>query len=38
MDGAERLREHVSPEGALRLLPGVFDTDGFYIALLERRD
>jgi 16S rRNA (cytosine967-C5)-methyltransferase len=37
-DGAKRLRECISPEGALRLLPGVFGTDGFFIALLEIRD
>ncbi len=34
-DGAKRLRECVSAEGALRLLPGAFGTDGFFIALLE---
>jgi len=36
--GAKQLRECVSPEGALRLLPGVFGTDGFFVALLERTD
>jgi 16S rRNA (cytosine967-C5)-methyltransferase len=35
-DGAKRLRECVSTEGALRLLPGVFGTDGFFVALLEK--
>ena len=35
-NGAERLRACLTPEGALRLLPGAFHTDGFYIALLER--
>jgi 16S rRNA (cytosine967-C5)-methyltransferase len=37
-DGAKQLRECVSPEGALRLLPGLFGTDGFFVALLEARD
>ena len=37
-EGLQRLRECVSPEGALRLLPGVFGTDGFFIALLESSD
>lgn len=35
--GAERLRDCITPEGALRLLPGSFRTDGFFLALLERR-
>jgi len=34
--GAMRLRECLSPEGTLQLLPGVFHTDGFFIALIER--
>jgi 16S rRNA (cytosine967-C5)-methyltransferase len=34
--GAERLRGCITPEGALRLLPGVFHTDGFFIALIEK--
>ena len=34
--GAERLRACITPEGALRLLPGVFHTDGFFIAMMER--
>jgi 16S rRNA (cytosine967-C5)-methyltransferase len=34
--GAERLRDCITPEGALRLLPGVFHTDGFFIAMMER--
>ena len=33
---AVRLRRCLTPEGALRLLPGVFPTDGFYVCLLER--
>jgi 16S rRNA (cytosine967-C5)-methyltransferase len=36
--GAERLRGCLGPEGALQLLPGVFDTDGFFIALIEKSD
>ncbi len=34
--GAERLRGCITPEGYLRLLPGVFHTDGFFIAVIER--
>jgi 16S rRNA (cytosine967-C5)-methyltransferase len=34
--GAERLRGCLTPEGALRLLPGAFRTDGFFIAMIER--
>jgi 16S rRNA (cytosine967-C5)-methyltransferase len=34
--GATRLRDCITPEGALRLLPGVFHTDGFFIAMMER--
>jgi 16S rRNA (cytosine967-C5)-methyltransferase len=34
--GAERLRSSLTPEGFLRLLPGTFHTDGFFIANLER--
>ncbi len=34
--GAERLRACVTAEGALRLMPGVFDSDGFFVAVLER--
>ncbi len=34
--GATRLRACLTSEGALRLLPGVFHTDGFFIALIER--
>jgi 16S rRNA (cytosine967-C5)-methyltransferase len=32
----ERLRGCLTGDGALRLLPGVFHSDGFFIALLER--
>jgi 16S rRNA (cytosine967-C5)-methyltransferase len=34
--GAERLLASLTPEGALRLLPGTFRTDGFFIAMIER--
>jgi 16S rRNA (cytosine967-C5)-methyltransferase len=34
--GAERLRQCVTPEGCLRLLPGVFHTDGFFVATLQK--
>ena len=34
--GAERLHGSLTREGALRLLPGRFQTDGFFIALIER--
>ena len=33
---ATGLKSSLTPEGALRLLPGVFHTDGFFIALIER--
>jgi 16S rRNA (cytosine967-C5)-methyltransferase len=33
--GAECLRGALTPEGALRLLPGTFHCDGFFIALIE---
>jgi 16S rRNA (cytosine967-C5)-methyltransferase len=35
---AARLQGSITPEGALRLLPGAFHTDGFFIALIERFD
>jgi 16S rRNA (cytosine967-C5)-methyltransferase len=35
---AEQLKAAITPEGALRLLPGAFNTDGFFIALIERVD
>jgi 16S rRNA (cytosine967-C5)-methyltransferase len=34
--GAEHLKASLTPEGALRLLPGVLPTDGFFVCLLER--
>jgi 16S rRNA (cytosine967-C5)-methyltransferase len=33
---AMRLRDCITREGALRLMPGVFHTDGFFIAMMER--
>ncbi len=33
---AMRLRDCLTSKGALRLLPGVFHTDGFFIAMMER--
>ncbi|HEY1901839.1 MAG TPA: transcription antitermination factor NusB [Terracidiphilus sp.] len=35
---AKRIQAAVTPEGALRLLPGAFNTDGFFVALIERTD
>jgi 16S rRNA (cytosine967-C5)-methyltransferase len=35
-EGADRMRQCLTPEGALRLLPGAVPTDGFYLALIER--
>jgi 16S rRNA (cytosine967-C5)-methyltransferase len=34
--GADRLQSSLTREGALRLLPGTFRTDGFFVALIER--
>jgi 16S rRNA (cytosine967-C5)-methyltransferase len=34
--GAERLRSCLTPSGALQLLPEALNTDGFFIALMER--
>ena len=33
--GAEQLRACLTPQGALRLLPGIAPADGFFIALIE---
>jgi 16S rRNA (cytosine967-C5)-methyltransferase len=35
-DAAARLQASVIPQGALRLLPGEFHTDGFFVAVIER--
>jgi 16S rRNA (cytosine967-C5)-methyltransferase len=37
-EGADRLREWISTDGALRLIPGALGTDGFFVALIERTD
>ncbi len=34
--GAERLQGCITPEGALRLMPGAARSDGFFVALIER--
>ena len=34
--GATKLQTSLTSDGALRLLPGVFHTDGFFIAMLEK--
>jgi 16S rRNA (cytosine967-C5)-methyltransferase len=34
--GAELLKNSLTPEGALRLLPGTFHTDGFFVAFIEK--
>lgn len=34
--GAAELRQLISPEGTLQLLPGVVETDGFFVAMIER--
>jgi 16S rRNA (cytosine967-C5)-methyltransferase len=36
LSGAEQLHRCLTPEGTLRLLPGAFHTDGFFIALIEK--
>lgn len=36
LEGVERLRACLTAEGALRLLPGAFRTDGFFIAALAK--
>ncbi|MGC9223534.1 MAG: transcription antitermination factor NusB [Terracidiphilus sp.] len=35
-EGADRIARSLTPEGALRLLPGAAPTDGFFVALIER--
>jgi 16S rRNA (cytosine967-C5)-methyltransferase len=34
--GADRMQQCLTPEGALRLLPGEVPTDGFFVALIEK--
>ncbi len=36
VSGAERLQRCLTPEGFLRLLPGTFHTDGFFVAMIEK--
>ncbi|MGB7546842.1 MAG: antitermination protein NusB, partial [Terracidiphilus sp.] len=36
VSGAERLHRCLTPEGSLRLLPGTFHTDGFFVAMIEK--
>jgi 16S rRNA (cytosine967-C5)-methyltransferase len=36
VEGAARLKGCVSPEGHLRLMPGAFGSDGFFVALLSK--
>jgi 16S rRNA (cytosine967-C5)-methyltransferase len=35
-EGSERLQHSLTPEGALRMLPGAFHTDGFFICMIEK--
>ncbi len=35
-NGAARLRDCLTPDGALRILPGALPTDGFFVALIEK--
>jgi 16S rRNA (cytosine967-C5)-methyltransferase len=35
-EAADPLRKRLTPDGAMRLLPGILPTDGFYVALLEK--
>jgi 16S rRNA (cytosine967-C5)-methyltransferase len=37
-DVADKLKASLTPQGALRLMPGALPTDGFFVALLERAD
>lgn len=34
--GASRLLQSITAEGSLRLLPGTFESDGFFIAMIEK--
>jgi 16S rRNA (cytosine967-C5)-methyltransferase len=35
-EGADKLAQRVTSEGYLRLFPGIYGTDGFFIALIEK--
>jgi 16S rRNA (cytosine967-C5)-methyltransferase len=37
-EGTQCLTNCVSPEGFLRLIPGAFGTDGFFIAMIEKKN
>jgi hypothetical protein len=34
--GAENLLGGITPEGNLRLLPGTFESDGFFVAMIQK--
>jgi hypothetical protein len=34
--GAERILLGITAEGSLRLLPGMFESDGFFVAMIEK--
>ncbi len=36
VSGAVELLQCITPQGSLRLLPGAFQTDGFFVALIEK--
>jgi 16S rRNA (cytosine967-C5)-methyltransferase len=36
--GADKLRTGLTPEGYLRLFPGAFGTDGFFVAMLDKSE
>lgn len=36
IEAAERLHMLLTPDGFLRIVPGAFETDGFFLAMLER--
>jgi len=35
--GAESLIRRITAEGCLRLLPGMFESDGFFVAMIEKK-
>jgi hypothetical protein len=37
-EAADKLQASLTPEGYLRLIPGVFGTDGFFIAIVEKSE
>jgi len=36
VSGAENLLRGITTEGSLRLLPGMFESDGFFVAMIEK--